>query len=101
MRSDINWGAFVQMPKGLFGSAPNSYGAPGAVTTTAASQPQARQQAAFSGVFLVTQVHHVGNFRGTSGEDWATVFDAVLQPVPAPPPAPAPSAPNTPRSGPS
>lgn len=80
MRADLTVGGYIAMPKGLLGNSSQAFGAPGAVTTTAASQPQARQQSVFSGVFLVVQCHHLGNFRAADGTAWVTVFNAVLVP---------------------
>lgn len=77
MRSDWHIGDFIKMPQGLLG-------VPGAVVTTQASNPQARQQSVFTGVFMINLVHHLGNFRQPDGAAWVTVFNAIVQPtVPA------------------
>lgn len=78
LRADLSVGTSVKMPQGLLGNANNPAGAPGAVTTTAASQPQARQASIFNGTFNITQVHHMGIFRQPDGLAWVTVFTAVL-----------------------
>ncbi len=81
MRGDLSVGMYITMPKGLLGNSNAPFGAPGAVTTTPASQPQTRQQSAFSGTFLISLVHHMGNSRQPDGQSWSTVFNAVLQPA--------------------
>lgn len=78
MRADLTVGSAVTMPQGLLGNPNNPAGAPGAVTTTSASQPQARQASIFNGTFNVIQVHHMGIFRQPDGMSWVTVFNAVL-----------------------
>jgi hypothetical protein len=80
MRADLSVGTYIAMPKGLLGNPQNPAGAPGAVVTTAASLPQARQASLFNGSFIVTLVHHLGNFRGTNGSDWVSVLNAAIQP---------------------
>jgi hypothetical protein len=80
MRADLLPQTYITMPKGLLGNPQNPAGAPGAVVTTAASQPQARQSSLFNGSFIIALVHHLGNFRGTNGSDWVTVFNAAIQP---------------------
>jgi hypothetical protein len=80
MRADLMPNTYITMPKGILGNPQNPAGAPGAVVTTSASQPQARQASLFNGSFIITLVHHLGNFRGTSGSDWITVFNAAIQP---------------------
>lgn len=70
MRADLSVNDYVQMPKNLLQT-------PGAVVTTSASQPQARQSSAFNGTFMINSVHHMGNFRQPSGDAWVTVFQAV------------------------
>jgi hypothetical protein len=82
MRADLNVNTFIAMPKGLLGNPSNPFGAPGAVTTTTASQPQARQNIIFTGVFKIVSVHHMGEFRQASGDAWVTVFNAIIA-VPA------------------
>jgi len=77
MRADLAIGDKVTMPQGLLGGS-NGYGAPGAVTTTAASLPLARQQSAFKGNFVLTDsIHHMGNYRQPDGQSWVTVFTAT------------------------
>lgn len=70
MRADLSVGDYIQMPKNLLG-------VPGAVVTTSASQPQARQQSIFNGSFMLNSVHHMGEFRQANGQSWVTVFEAV------------------------
>lgn len=84
MRADIQVGDYVAMPIGLFGNPNNPAGAPGAVITTSASQPQARQQSIFSGTFQIIQVHHMGIFRQADGMAWVTVFNGAVQAPAAP-----------------
>jgi hypothetical protein len=72
MRADLAVGSLVTLPKGFLGN-------PGAVTTTPASQPQLKQQSIFQGSFMLTTVHHIGEFRQPDGLAWITVFNAVSQ----------------------
>ena len=72
MRSDLHMGDYIKMPQGLLG-------VPGAVVTTAASQPQARQQSVFNGVFMISLVHQLGNYRQPDGQSWVTITNAVAQ----------------------
>jgi hypothetical protein len=89
MRSDLIVPNYIKMPQGLLG-------VPGAVVTTTASQPQARQKSAFNGVFLINQVHHMGNFRQPTGDSWISVFNAVVVPGDAKSTStPTPAAPST------
>lgn len=69
MRSDIALGDFVELPPSLVTATPNA--------ATAAISPYAnyRQGSIFQGTFRVTQVHHVGNLRGTDANDWVTYLD--------------------------
>ena len=77
MRADLAIGDIVTMPQGLLGGS-NGFGAPGAVNTTAASLPLARQQSAFKGNFVLTDaIHHMGCFRQPDGQSWVTVFTAT------------------------
>ncbi len=76
MRADLSVTSIVTMPKGLLGNPANPVGAPGAVVTTSASTPQARQGSIFSGTFFITSVHHMGEFRNPDGQAWVTVFNA-------------------------
>jgi hypothetical protein len=72
MRSDLHLSDYIKMPQGLLG-------VPGAVVTTASSQPQARQQSVFNGTFMVSLVHQLGNFRQADGQSWVTITNAVAQ----------------------
>jgi hypothetical protein len=69
MRADLQVGDYIKMPQGLLG-------VPGAVVTTTASQPQARQKSIFNGSFFINSVHHMGNYRQPDGLSWVTVFEA-------------------------
>jgi len=70
MRADLTVGDVIKMPTGLLG-------VPGAVVTTSASNPQARQTSVFQGNFQINQVHHMGNFRQPTGDAWVTIFNAI------------------------
>lgn len=78
MRADIAAQAIVQMPKGLFGNPNNPNGAPGLVTTTSASMPNAKQSSTFTGKFFIQNAHHVGNFRQPDGFSWCTIYQATV-----------------------
>lgn len=65
MRADIQVGDFITMPTGALS------------VTTAASYSQYRQQSAFTGRMLVTDVRMIGNSRTSDANGWATVLEAV------------------------
>lgn len=69
MRADIKAGDFVELP-------------PTRATVTAASQsPYAtqRQDVIFQGIFWVSQVHYLGNYKDPGPLGWVTVLDAIVQ----------------------
>ena len=72
MRGDIDYGDTVTFPTGTQ--------TPYALTTPGAAFPNspAASATAFQGAFLVTEIHHYGNFREPQASSWATVFTAVL-----------------------
>lgn len=65
LRADIRVGDYVLMPKTLAQQTPQSFS-------------QFRNSSVFQGKFFIDSVRHIGSFRGTSGADWITVFDAHL-----------------------
>lgn len=71
MRADLNVGDYVQMPQLPL------------ITTTAAAQSQysqGKQRPAFQGVFMITFMRHVGNYRQPPGESWITAYEMVQVP---------------------
>jgi len=69
MRADIKVGDFIKLPQTR-----------AIVTATSFSTySQERQDLIFQGTFMVTQVHHVGNYKSPDTLAWVTVFDAILQ----------------------
>lgn len=66
MRSDLEVNDFVKLP-------------PGQIATTAASLSQFRNQLAFQGVFRISQIRHVGNFRQSDALAWISTYQAFLQ----------------------
>lgn len=66
MRGDIQMGDYVMFP--IQTSAFQF--------STAGSQTQARQRSAFNGVYQITSVRHMGEFRQKGGDNWVTVFQA-------------------------
>jgi hypothetical protein len=68
MRADIEVGSYVLMPPTPL------------LTTTAQSVPRYRDKSAFQGKFLITVIHHIGNFRQPDGQAWVSVFNAVAIP---------------------
>ena len=78
MRADLTVGGVVTLPTGLVGGMGTPYGSPGAVVTTSASQPQARQSSSFSGQFTIVSVHHLGAYRQPDGQSWITVINATV-----------------------
>lgn len=65
MRADIQVGDYVRMPAGTL------------AVTTAASYAQYRNQSAFTGDMMVTDVRLVGNSRQPDGNSWVTILEAV------------------------
>ena len=63
--ADIQVGDFITMPTGALS------------VTTAASYSQYRQQSAFTGRMLVTDVRMLGNSRTRDASGWVTVLEAV------------------------
>ena len=69
MRSDVKCGDSIVLPTGFFGVQPSTPSAPW----------NYRDKSAQAGVFEVTEVRHVGNFRQPDGNSWVTVLTAVTQ----------------------
>jgi len=79
MRADLQVGSYITMPKELqnlpgliaspAGAALGSQGA-GIVSTN-------KNESTFKNNFMINSLRHIGNFRSSSGEDWATVFNCV------------------------
>lgn len=71
MRSDLNVGDFIQMPKSL--------ATPYVVTTAGAAfqDTPARNQSTFKGKFMLIDVHHMGSSRQANASSWVTIFNAV------------------------
>lgn len=70
MRNDLQLGDYILMPKQTL------------QVTTAASVSQARNKSVFQGLFRVSQVRHIGNFRQRDANSWVTVVNAVVDSVP-------------------
>lgn len=64
MRADIGIGSYVTMPKALV------------TTTQAAASSLANLKSAFSGMFRVNEIRHVGNFRQPDAASWISTFNA-------------------------
>ena len=71
LRSDVAFGDQILMPQ------LPAYG-PGLVTTSP-TLPNAYQnfQPSFSGIFNVSQVRQIGNYRAPEGQQWVTVINAI------------------------
>ena len=67
MRNDIDVGSYITLPV----SAPT--------TNVALKFGAGRGNINFSGVFLVTQVRHVGSSRQASADSWCTIVDAIIK----------------------
>jgi hypothetical protein len=72
MRSDFKIGTLVKMPQQLANL--------GVVGNTQAALTY-RNRSAFSGMYQVNQVRHVGNFREPSGDAWVTSINATPFPL--------------------
>lgn len=67
MRADVKVGGQIKMPQGMRNSA-------GQVATTATSQAALTQSSVnFSGLFNVTEIRQIGDFRSPGGGSWATI----------------------------
>ena len=65
MRADLHVNDYIKMPNGM-------------VTTTQQSYSNLRNKSAFSGVFKISELRHVGNFRQQDANSWVTVVNAYL-----------------------
>lgn len=81
LRSDIAVGDHIMLPTTL--------ATPYVITTQQAALPNvpSREKSVFQGVFLVTNVHHFGNFRQPDGSAWVTVLDCVVVKLSSPSPS--------------
>jgi hypothetical protein len=70
LRADIHQGDTVTLPQTLF----NVGSVPAAQFLSGSGQQLISDKLTFSGNFLVSQVHHYGNFRQADADSWATVF---------------------------
>lgn len=66
MRGDIQMGDYIMFPIQT-----SAY-----QFSTAGAQTQARQRSSFNGVYQITSVRHMGEFRQKGGDNWVTVFQA-------------------------
>jgi hypothetical protein len=66
-RGDLNIGDTMHLPPALY-------------TLTLPSQSQFRDRTSFTGNFLITQIHHYGNFRQSDASSWTTVVQAAYLP---------------------
>lgn len=66
MRGDIQMGDYIMFPIQT-----SAY-----QFSTAGAQTQARQRPSFNGVYQITSVRHMGEFRQKGGDNWVTVFQA-------------------------
>jgi len=73
MRADINLGDQVMLPPSLVTSSSSAF--QGLTGNNPANN------LTFSGPYLVTSVHHYGNFRQPDAASWATVYEMVKQPT--------------------
>jgi hypothetical protein len=77
LRGDIKVGDYVTLPQGQLNIGPGAqvgYVAPppvGSINT-------AKNNIAFQGSYLVTEVHHVGDSRNPSGDAWVTTIDMLV-----------------------
>ena len=63
MRADLHVGDYIKMPAGM-------------VTTTQQSYANLRNKSSFSGIFKISEIRHVGNFRQQDANSWVTVINA-------------------------
>lgn len=64
MRSDLKVGDFIKFPPALVTTGPGT------------TSPFINAKSTFQGVFQISQVRHVGNFRQADAASWVTVVDA-------------------------
>ncbi len=71
MRGDLGLNSLVKMPAEF-------QSLPGLVNIqTAAIASTQKYQTTFKGLFQVTSLRHIGNFRSSSGREWATVLNMI------------------------
>ena len=71
MRGDLGLNTYVKMPSEF-------QSLPGLVNIqTAAIASTQKYQTTFKGLFQVTSLRHIGNFRSSSGREWATVLNMI------------------------
>ena len=79
MRADLEIGSALKMPTGYLnapGFAQTSLSA--ALSDGGGALPSTGRAAAiFQGDFKVNEIRHIGRFRSSSGEDWATIINCV------------------------
>lgn len=72
LRADISVGSKIKMPIGM-GSVP------GLVSTRADSLPSGlKYKTSFQGLFLVTELRQLGNFRTNDGASWVTIINCTV-----------------------
>lgn len=72
MRGDLNLGGYVTLPAKI-------QNIPGVILTSADAFPsQSRNTMNFNGLFSVSELRHVGNFRSPQGDSWVTIANCLL-----------------------
>ena len=78
MRSDLSIGDTIMLPTGTLGT-------PYTLTSSSAALPNTpatvttKNSINFNGTFIVSEVHHFGNYRQPDANSWVTVVDAIAQ----------------------
>lgn len=80
MRADLSVGDFIQMPEKL--GAPYVVLAPGAAIPGVPAE-NIRNKIHFQGKYLISGVHHFGNFRQPDAASWVTTYDCVISNPPS------------------
>lgn len=71
LRGDLGLNSLVKMPSEF-------QSLPGLVNIQSASIASSQKyQAIFKGLFTVTSLRHIGNFRSSSGREWATILNMI------------------------
>lgn len=77
MRGDLDLNDLVVLPRGPNGQA--IPGLPGLVGTQISGMAKLNQQSTFQGIYQITGIRQIGNFRSSDSTQWSTVVHATTQ----------------------
>ncbi len=79
MRSDLAIGDVISLPQAIFANSILTANSAPPIGNPNNAQGDARNKSTFKGNFIIASIRHLGNFRGTTGDDWVTNIVAVIQ----------------------